>query len=312
MGAEGAGRRHGGEHRGEVGALQCFAHLAQGRGDHRELDRAQHVLRFGQGGLIERVGHRDRGVGAAELDEHAGAQLAESPRQLLGDRGRDRGGERDQAAVGKARERAREHVLGDEPRVQDRVRERLLRAPAAVDLLHLIGAQQVGGDQHLGELRLSAGARAIRTRRPSRSERRGLAHHSQDFVRRLVLRYVRDRPEGERLIADARVEREEDDLGLGKSRPQLLGDLEPGHTRHRVVEEDQIWPELERHAHRVVSVDRLPDDVELGIGIDEGAQSLSDRRVVIRDQHPRGHGLRLGSGAFADIPPWNDVGMRRL
>src|SRR5213594_3393156 len=108
---------------------------------------------------------------------------------------------------------------------------------------------------------------------------------------------MRDRTERERGLADARIEREEDDSGVGKTRPQRLRDLEPGHPWHRVVEDDQIRLELQRHARGFVSVRGLADDLEFGLGVDERAQSLADRRVVIRDEHPRGHRVKA---AFCD------------
>ena len=106
---------------------------------------------------------------------------------------------------------------------------------------------------------------------------------------RLVLRDMRDRARGEREVADAGVEREEDDLRLGEVDAQHAGDLEAGHPGHRVVEHDQVGVELEGFLGGFVAVRGLADDLEVGIGVDKRAEPLAHGEVVVGDQNPLCH-----------------------
>jgi hypothetical protein len=135
------------------------------------------------------------------------------------------------------------------------------------------------------------------------------AQHAQDLLRRLVLGDVRDSPGGHGKVADPRVERQEDDLALREVRAQHAADLEPGHARHRVVQDDQIGLEAECLARRLVAICGLGDDLEVRIGFDERAQSSADRVVIVGDENAYGHGISLICGASCAIGPGGDLGV---
>jgi hypothetical protein len=100
---------------------------------------------------------------------------------------------------------------------------------------------------------------------------------------------VRGRARGEGEVPDARVKREEDDLGGGKVVAEHPCDLEAGHTRHRVVEHDQVGAELECLARGLVTIRRLAHNRELGVGVDERAEALAYSEVVVRDEDSLWH-----------------------
>src|SRR5437773_2756387 len=93
----------------------------------------------------------------------------------------------------------------------------------------------------------------------------------------------------EREVADAGVEREEDDLRLGEVDAQHAGDLEAGHPGHRVVEHDQVGVELEGFLGGFVAVRGLADDLEVGIGVDKRAEPLAHGEVGVGEQNPLCH-----------------------
>ena len=103
-----------------------------------------------------------------------------------------------------------------------------------------------------------------------------------------------DRSDREREVADARVEREEHDRGVGQKRLELAGDLEAGLARHRVVEKDQVRFELQRHAARLDAVGGLADDKKLVIRRKQRADALADREVIVGYEDPGWHVDSLG------------------
>ena len=105
-----------------------------------------------------------------------------------------------------------------------------------------------------------------------------------------------DRSDREREVADARVEREEHDRGVGQKRLELAGDLEAGLARHRVVEKDQVRFELQRHAARLDAVGGLADDKKLVIRRKQRADALADREVIVGYEDPCWHADSLGFG----------------
>ena len=97
----------------------------------------------------------------------------------------------------------------------------------------------------------------------------------------------RARCEGE--VADARVQREEDDLRGREVVPEHPGYLEPGHTRHGVVEHDQVGAELEGLPCRLDAISGLAHDLEVGIGVDERPKALAHGEVVVGDEDSLWH-----------------------
>jgi hypothetical protein len=100
---------------------------------------------------------------------------------------------------------------------------------------------------------------------------------------------VRGRARCEREVADARVQREKNDLGLRKVVAEHPRDLEAGHARHGVVEHDQVRAELERLSGSLVAVSGLAHDLEVGIRVDERAEPLAYSEVVVRDENSLRH-----------------------
>jgi hypothetical protein len=121
---------------------------------------------------------------------------------------------------------------------------------------------------------------------------------------------VGDRADGEREIADTRVERQEDDRGVWQERLELPGDLEASLTRHRVVEQDQVRLELQRHAAGLYAVGGLANDEELIVRREQRAKTLADCEVVVGDENPGWHGDSLAAGLFRAIRPWCEFGRR--
>ena len=153
----------------------------------------------------------------------------------------------------------------------------------APDLRELELAQVLLRDEQFGELRLCAQRAAGRR---GSDDARGRADDAHDLLRWLVLRHVSCRSGGERKVADPRVEGEEDDLGGGEVVAEHPRDLQAGHTRHRVVEEDQVGPKLKRLAPGLDAIGGLTDDLEVGIRVDERAETLADSEVVVGDKDP--------------------------
>ena len=228
--------------RGRVRSLDRIADFSEGRRDDLELDASEHVLRFALCRFIERVGHREGRRRASEFDECNPAELAEPPRQLTHDRGLRPDTERGDRVAAHASDRIRERLLVDETGAENRVRQGLSSRAHAVEVLDLTRGEDLVGDQDLRELGLRAGrlaARCLRCR-----DARGGANDAHDLLRRLVLGDVRGRARGEREVADAGIQREEDDLGRGEVVAEHARDLEAGHARHRVVEHDHVGAKL--------------------------------------------------------------------
>ena len=102
----------------------------------------------------------------------------------------------------------------------------------------------------------------------------------------------------EREVPDARVEREEDDLGLREVDAQHASDLEAGHPGHRVVEHDQIGMKLERFLRGLVPVSGFADDLEVGIRLDERPKALADSKMVVGDENALWH---VGKSRFSPL-----------
>ena len=68
------------------------------------------------------------------------------------------------------------------------------------------------------------------------------------------------------------------------------GGLQPVEHRHPDVHQDHVGPERGGLVDRVPAVDRLADDLDVGLGASSTEQPLPDHRLVVGDQHPDGHG----------------------
>src|SRR5205823_9441206 len=123
-----------------------------------------------------------------------------------------------------------------------------------------------------------------------------------------VLVDVRGRAHREREIANAWVEGDEDDRGVGEEWTQLARDLEAGLPRHRVIEHDEIGPQGDRLLHAVVAVNRFADDDEISLGCEQGADPFSDGEVVVDDQYAACQ--LLPCPLSAPTPPGRSSGVR--
>src|SRR5439155_578291 len=161
---------------------------------------------------------------ALQLDQHDRALLAEATRELPRDRRVDQvlrasaparlvrrsyRTEGHKPLTARAGEDLGELLLGEDAGAKQRVRERLPLLAGAVDVLHLLGREEVLRDDELGELRLGRDGVTVAARRTLRSQARSRADHAHDLLWRDVLRDVRDRAGREREIADGWIEREE-------------------------------------------------------------------------------------------------------
>ena len=111
----------------------------------------------------------------------------------------------------------------------------------------------------------------------------------EQLPRRGVLQDDARRAAPQRGIADPRIEGEEHDARPGKLGLQRARDLDAGHLRHRVVEDDQVRVELERLRERLHAVGSLADDLEVGLGLEHRADALPYGEVVVGDQDARCH-----------------------
>src|SRR5207249_9410313 len=111
------------------------------------------------------------------------------------------------------------------------------------------------------------------------------AHAADPLGRGRLRADVRSGADGEREVADGRVEREEDDRCARKEWFEFARHLETGLPRHRVVEKDQVRLELERFLDTVSSIDGLADDDEDTLRREERADHLSDREVAADDEY---------------------------
>jgi hypothetical protein len=136
--------------------------------------------------------------------------------------------------------------------------------------------------------------RLLLRRRDGDDDRCGEAtRRPADRIQKLALRRVlQDDARGtavERGVANARIEREEDDPGVGELGVEAARDLEARELGHRVVEDDEIRAELDCLRHRLQAIGRLADDLEVRLGLEHGADALTYGEVIVRDQDPGRH-----------------------
>jgi hypothetical protein len=134
--------------------------------------------------------------------------------------------------------------------------------------------------------------------RTGRGDRRGhaagrAADRVQQLPRRRVLQDDARRAAVQRGVADARVEREEHDPGVGELGVEAARGLEARHLGHRVIENDQVRPQLERLRHGLQAVGGLTHDLEPGLHLEHRADALSYGEMVVRDEDPCRHFGRL-------------------
>ena len=167
------------------------------------------------------------------------------------------------------------------------------------------------------------------TRRPAdRIQKLPLRRVLQDDARRTAV---------ERGVANARIERKEDDPRVGELGAEAPRDLETRQLGHRVVEDDQIRAELDRLRHRLQAIRGLADDLEVRLGLEHRADALAYGEMIVRDQDPRCHSaqcslsrtvpgdgaesgssarlygtVRFGKGQETGIRLQKDLGMRTL
>ena len=130
--------------------------------------------------------------------------------------------ERHERPAAHTREHVRRARVRDEAGADQCGRQGLARLPRRDEARHLLVREEVLGDERSGERALDRGQlRRLRLRAVVRD----LAEDAEGLLGRGVLRDVRDRSDGDRKVADPRVEREEDDRSVGQKRLELAGDL---------------------------------------------------------------------------------------
>jgi hypothetical protein len=65
---------------------------------------------------------------------------------------------------------------------------------------------------------------------------------------------------------------------------ERLEDREPVQLRDLHVEEDEVGAELADRIHRLAAVAALADDLDVGLGLEEAAETIAGERLVVDDQ----------------------------
>lgn len=86
------------------------------------------------------------------------------------------------------------------------------------------------------------------------------------------------------------VDGEHDDLGRGKLFAQQGGGLEAVHDGHLDVHHDDVGVQRLGLFECVDAVDGLPDDVEVGLSVDDGGERAAEQALVVDDEHADGLG----------------------
>ena len=102
-------------------------------------------------------------------------------------------------------------------------------------------------------------------------------------------------------VADVRVECVHDDPSVGKLAGDPLEDLEAMSAGHLVVEDDHIRHELLARADGLLGVARHADALHVALGVDEIAEVLADRRMIVdREDSDRSPKHRSGQSRAAE------------
>ena len=117
----------------------------------------------------------------------------------------------------------------------------------------------------------------------------------EQLPRRGVLQHDARRAAPQGGVADARVQGEEHDARPGKLGLERARDLDAGHLRHRVVENDQVRTEVERLRQCLRAIGSLADDFQVGFGLQHRADALAYGEVIVGDQDARCHSAQCSS-----------------
>ena len=136
-----------------------------------------------------------------------------------------------------------------------------------------------------------------------------LAHSSDDGVGSL-LEDVAGGAGGEGLAHVVRIvlHREDQDLGLGGVLKNLWSRLDAALSRHDDVHQDHVGVLGPRLEHGVLGIAGLPDDLDVGFGLEHLAQATPDDGMVVDDQNADGRVAHdSGTSATIVVPaPWLD------
>ena len=86
-------------------------------------------------------------------------------------------------------------------------------------------------------------------------------------------------------LADLDIERIHHDPDVGELGPEPLEHLQAAGAGHLVVEHDHVRQELLAGLHALDRIARHPHALHVRLGIDEIAQVLPDRRMVVDGQY---------------------------
>ena len=67
------------------------------------------------------------------------------------------------------------------------------------------------------------------------------------------------------------------------------GRLEPVEAGHLDVHQHDVGPSQAREIDRVAAVDRLADDLQVGLRLEDRAESRTHERLIVGDQYRHGH-----------------------
>ena len=111
------------------------------------------------------------------------------------------------------------------------------------------------------------------------------AHRLHQHLRRRFLQHQAARPELQRLddvvAIDARGQ--EDGPRRQRAAAERAQDFEPRQSGHREIQQQNARLGAARHFERLVSVERLADDEDVALGLEQLAQPLEQDRVIVGD-----------------------------
>ena len=85
---------------------------------------------------------------------------------------------------------------------------------------------------------------------------------------------------------------DDDELGMGEELSDLRGCFEPVEARHVHVGHDHVGSQPARELDRLDSVDRVPDDDDPGMALQDRDQQLGIAPIVLGDEHAERTGGR--------------------
>ncbi len=90
------------------------------------------------------------------------------------------------------------------------------------------------------------------------------------------------------------VDRDEDDLGVGRRLTDCPSGFDPAHPRHPHVHEHHVRSQLAGVLDRLLAAAGLANDLHPVLHVEGGVQALAGHRVVVDDQDPDGHARSRG------------------